>query len=57
MVLVVSKMGELFEQIGAGFGVSATTCWRGCVRSWRWWRPGHPALLQRCGGRGVAGRS
>jgi DDE superfamily endonuclease len=28
MVLVVLKKGEPFAQVGAGFGVSATTCWR-----------------------------
>lgn len=47
MVLVVLKKGEPFRQVGAEFGVSATTCWRRVrhvvTLSSRCWRREHPA--------------
>ncbi len=55
LVLVYLRRGEPFAQVGAGFGVSTTTCWRYVKEAVECWRSGHPNYVWRCGKPNVTG--
>ena len=49
LVLVYLRKGEPFAEVGAGFGVSTTTCWRYVNEPSNCWPNGHRSCGWHCG--------